>query len=730
MASDGARDLRQRGIAAAKAGQRDEARALLQQSIRIEPNNEAAWLWLASVARDAEERRFSLEKLLEINPNNEHALKALGGTPSEPGLRRISDTKRQSSSSQVPVVPPQPQAQSGTTAAPSVPIPAPEKIAEAQKQVDALLRELPETAAAPVKYIRKTRRRAGESDIVVYRAYLGVGIAAVVALFLIGFIVLITTNDDAAEIVFGPSATPSRTPTVTWTPTPGVTPTPSQQPDEPATPTPLIDPNITPASIVSLPRATPFDPPLLDRVLNDAANVLYRGEARAALPTFAAAREQAAESGLFDPIPYYYEALALAENGQGERAIPILEEAEDQVATSSNVRGDQAIIDAAYAQVYFSLGQEAIEAGDPGRAEQNFLLMDERANAAIETSEELAAPYLLIARRYEIGQDYADAINILDQGLRVPELRGNAELLTERAAIYYEMASNGQAEYGQVDYAAYLVLYVDPTNERAHLIRIQSAFDQENAGEAVIRVQDYLLVYPGSRLGYRLLGDAFRLVGDDNLAEEAYNRGLSSPDTTQDTFDLYASRGNLYLDQGRCGLAQSDFTDALGIQENTTVRINRMEAAYCAGANSVAERDAEALIGQAGTDIWRIQVVQARILIDESPQSASAMDRAASLLESARATAPASERSQISEYLAFAYLGSGSYESALNEVDTAINSGDSPSRRLIRGRILEARNQDDAAILEYEWALTLCEIFPYSGRAEIEARLDDLRGGT
>ena len=725
MASEGARDLRQRGIAAAKAGQRDEARALLQQSIRIEPNNEAAWLWLASVARDAEERRFSLEKLLEINPNNEHALKALGGAPNEPGLRRLSDTKRQSSTGQVPVAQPQPQpqAQSGAAAAPGVPIPAPEKIAEVQKQVDTLLRDLPNLSAAPVKYIRKTRRRAGESDIVVYRAYLGIGIGAVVALFLIAFVILITTNDDAAEIVFGSSPTPTRTPTITWTPTPGVTPTPSPEPDEPATAMPLVDPNITPASIVSLPRATPFDPPLLDRVLNDAANVLYQGGVRTALPTFSAARENAAESGLFDPIPYYYEALALARNGQGERAIPILEEAEDEVETSSNVRGDQAIIDAAYAHVYFALGQEASEAGDPARAAQNFSLMEERANAAIEISEELAAPYLLLARRYLISEDYADAINILDQGLRVPELRGNGELLTERAIVYY-----AQESYGQAEYAAYLALYVDPTNERAHLIRIQSAFDQDNAGEAVLRTQDYLLVYPGSRLGYRLLGDAYRLVGDDNLAEEAFNRGLSSPDTSEATFDLYSSRGGLYLDQRRCGLAQSDFTEALGIQENTAVRLNRMEAAYCAGANSIAERDAETLISQAGSDVWRIQVVQARILLDESPTSGIAMDQAASLLQSASAVAPAAERGMISEYLARAHLGSGSLQSALDAVDNAITSGDSPSRRMLRGEILEAQNNDDEAILEYEWALTLCEIFPYSGRAQIESRLEELRG--
>jgi Tfp pilus assembly protein PilF len=53
VASDQARELRARGIAAAKAGSKEEARQLLQQSVRIEPRNEAAWLWLASVARDA-----------------------------------------------------------------------------------------------------------------------------------------------------------------------------------------------------------------------------------------------------------------------------------------------------------------------------------------------------------------------------------------------------------------------------------------------------------------------------------------------------------------------------------------------------------------------------------------------------------------------------------------------------------------------------------------------------
>ena len=77
MGNDEARALRQQGIAAAKAGQKDEARALLQQAIRLEPGNEAAWMWLASVARDQRERVFALQKLLEINPGNATARQAL-----------------------------------------------------------------------------------------------------------------------------------------------------------------------------------------------------------------------------------------------------------------------------------------------------------------------------------------------------------------------------------------------------------------------------------------------------------------------------------------------------------------------------------------------------------------------------------------------------------------------------------------------------------------------------
>jgi tetratricopeptide (TPR) repeat protein len=62
------------GIEAAKNGSRDEAKALLFRVTDIDPDNEMAWLWLASVSEYPEELLTFLQKVLNINPENEQAL--------------------------------------------------------------------------------------------------------------------------------------------------------------------------------------------------------------------------------------------------------------------------------------------------------------------------------------------------------------------------------------------------------------------------------------------------------------------------------------------------------------------------------------------------------------------------------------------------------------------------------------------------------------------------------
>jgi ribosomal protein L40E len=76
------------GIEAAKAGEKDKARHLLEQVVEADPDNETAWLWLSAVVDTRAERIRCLETALKLNPANRDAKMALewlrSGVISEP----------------------------------------------------------------------------------------------------------------------------------------------------------------------------------------------------------------------------------------------------------------------------------------------------------------------------------------------------------------------------------------------------------------------------------------------------------------------------------------------------------------------------------------------------------------------------------------------------------------------------------------------------------------------
>jgi tetratricopeptide (TPR) repeat protein len=80
-------DLLQQGIAAARAGQREEARALLVQAVEADERNEQAWLWLAGVVDDPEDMRTCLENALDLNPGNVKAQQGLAWIEARYGPR-------------------------------------------------------------------------------------------------------------------------------------------------------------------------------------------------------------------------------------------------------------------------------------------------------------------------------------------------------------------------------------------------------------------------------------------------------------------------------------------------------------------------------------------------------------------------------------------------------------------------------------------------------------------
>ncbi len=81
-----ARELVQQDIAASKSGDKRRARELLTQAVRVDAQNEQAWLWLSDTLTDAVFRRICLEKVLAINPANVVARKGLETLAERPAI--------------------------------------------------------------------------------------------------------------------------------------------------------------------------------------------------------------------------------------------------------------------------------------------------------------------------------------------------------------------------------------------------------------------------------------------------------------------------------------------------------------------------------------------------------------------------------------------------------------------------------------------------------------------
>ncbi len=718
---DDARELRQQGIRLAKAGQKDQARDLLQQSIRLDPNNEAAWLWLASVARDNRERLFCLQKLLEINPQNETARKALDAAnqsqPSQPApaaVRRVETSPFTQPSRQSPDI---------MSQSPGVPVPMPDKIADAQKQADALVRSYLAPAPANIKWVRKTRRRAGEGDIIVFRMYVaGAVLGVLFVLFLVG-VVLVQTNDDVRGIVLGPSLTPTPSPTITPTNTPGLTPTPSATPRLTATPSATPPPNLLAASPPAFPRVTAVYPQILERAVFDAAMLLEQGSVAQAMPTLERERERSFDTRL-NPSSYYYQALGFLAQSRVGDALDTLDEAYGRMGESPGDTWIRPFLDSGYAQAYWAQAQQARANGNPTLEGEALTQMNDFAQAAITSDRRLVPPYLVLAQASAQGGRYGDALEVLNQGLNVPELASNTELIMAKANVYFT-----QRNYDQALYQAFLALYIDPSTEAAYEMKARIALVRNRPGDAVLAAQDYLFYFPGSTAAFRMLGDARVTEGNDDLALLAYSQGLVTNGTDANAQAMLEGRAAIYSRQRRYDLALADYNRLYEITDEARIQLLRMQAALELGDYELALADAEALAGNESVNQGIVSLVRGTALVERSESDdGSANQQAASFLTQAVAGAPsAALRASAYEYLARAQLNLGQEDAAFDSISAALNGGETGSRHFWRGRIHEARGEETSAQRDYEWVLAWSEIFPYPFRIDAEDRLQALR---
>ncbi|MDL1899346.1 hypothetical protein FBR02_01085 [Anaerolineae bacterium CFX9] len=731
MSSDLARELRQQGIAAAKAGRKDEARQLLQQSLRLDATSEPAWLWLASVARDSRERLFCLQRLLEINPNNETALKALAQAQQSgeaaPPAAESSVIRKIGSTAPPPAQPPAAPRIDIMSQPPGIPLPSPESVSAAQKAAEAVVRDFAQPLPATTRWVHKTRRRAGEGDVVVLRLYVAGAVTGFLILLFIVSTVVVLTNDDLRSLVIAPTATATRTPTVTPTWTPGLTPTPSPTPRINPSPTPTVPLNFPAANPFALPEPTTIYPAVLEVPLRGSISLIDRGLYRQALPTLEAERELTINR--FNPNPYYYEALALIGENELEEALSVMEEAEERLAEAPNELQYPALVNTGYAHVYWALAQQALSRNNNALASDYLTQVEERATAAIARDPRLADPYLLLSRLYSSRNNFQDAIAILDQGLAVNDLSNNVRLLLEKGRIYML-----QRDYDRAEYQSFLVLYIDPTIEAAYQQQIEAALRQNRPGQAVIYAQNYLFYYPGSTRAFKLLGDARVAEGNYDLALAAYNQGLSGDDNPF-TAETLVARANLYSLQRRFSSAQDDLTRAFQLTGDPQIQALRMTAAFHAGRYTDALNDADDLLGRRVIPDSQINFVRARALIERA--DASGEETTAPYTQALNLLIPLLSSSEIArtdlpivnEYAARANLALGNLENARASIDLAINAQETLSRRYWRGRILEAQNDEDDAAREYEWVVAWSQVINVNPvyRSDAEDRLEALR---
>jgi Tfp pilus assembly protein PilF len=717
-----ARDLRQRGIQTAKAGQKDEARDLLQRSIRLDPSNEAAWLWLASVARDNQERIFCLQKLLEINPQNDTARKALDAanqaTPPPMPVKRLPNAPV----TKAPAVP------DVMSQAPGVPVPMPDRIAEAQRQADPVVRDyLAPQPPANVKWVHKTHRRAGERDILVYRAYVATGITIVIVLLIAAGVFVVQTNEGIKNIVLGPSATPTPSPTITPTNTPGLTPTPSATPRLSPTPSATPPPNLLAASPPALPKATEIYPQILERPVFDSALLLSQGQMAEAIPTLDNERK-ANTSTRLSASPYYYEAVALAQQGKFSDALSTLDEGTGRLNTLSDNGKVKALLEAGYAEVYWMQAQQARANGDPAGAQTALGQVGDHGQAAITGDKRLTQPYILIAQADALSGKYNDAAQILSQGLSVPELNSNTELLMQLARVYYQ-----GRDFNSALYQIFLTLYIDPSIEAAYQLKIQIGMDRNRPGDAVLAAQDYLYYYPGSTTAFRLLGEARLAEHKDDLALQAFSQGLNGPSTDADVQKMLEERAQIYHRQQRDDLALADYNRLFKIAGDAQVQSLRMRAAFDNGKYDQALSDAVALDGDEAASPGIVNLIRGASLIEQAKAGDTSNDQQAiTFLNQAIASpdvASAKLLGEANEYLARAKFAVHDYKAAQDAINASLSIAETGSGHYWRGRILQAQGDRASAVSDYEWVMAWSEVFPYPFRADAQDRLTTLTTG-
>ncbi len=528
--------LLQQGIAAAKNNRLDIARGLFQRVVELDPRNEIAWAWLASVARDDRERLSFLKRLWEINPQNAYAIKGLRALGIEPGGRAREAPRRSTQE---------------MTAQP-VPLLDEAKFTRTQQAADEFLHRYPQKPPdrLGVQWEHRTHNRYGEQDAKRLRQFIVVGTVSVAVLLVIGIVwglsqVKLGGSEQAALAIRRLTATP----TATLTPTPGGS-TPTPFPAQLAFAPTRIPEGWAAGSAYGIASPTPLYPRAhtnVEHIVQQALSYYAIGDYDQAAEMLREERERS-EPHCY-PALVYYEALSEAHRGKFRDAEDVLEWAQDyQPARGYNSCQGAPLLAAGLAEVAYLRDPQSDDA----------LAYSEQA---LQADPRLVAAALTKGRALLARGALTEAAQTVSRALQ--EYPQDTNLLLLAAEV--ELA-NGQPA-AALDYIG-RALYVDPDLLPALRLQAQTylALAEQAAPDSKRRLQAYglavrsaqtlLFYYQGDPSGYLYLAQARLGEGNDTLAETALTRILAAeenlPEDAAPTVDeAYWLRGKLRYGQGR-----------------------------------------------------------------------------------------------------------------------------------------------------------------------------------
>lgn len=762
MAEEQVQKLLQAAAQAARSGNKDQARKAFLYVLKLQPENEAAWLGLVTVAQDKKEQLAALKKVLEINPNNQRAQEALRRlmpekpAPAPPPTPPITPAPIKSLKSLKPIAPSAAPTESPAAIEPppmtfdapvapradkplfsevtlpqgvdGVPMPNPKKLAQAadaaDKKIQAYLQQTFEDIAG-IQWVQKNRNRAGEREITVLRLQIATGVITfLLVIGLMGFAAVLNIPE-VRELIFAPTWTVSPTPTFTPTNTPGVTPTPSPTLPVTPTPTPTLPFYVTPGNALRefAPTATRIYLPQgvsRERRIEQADAAYNNDDLETTYNLLEQERIETLNSGNF--LPFYYLVRWHLRQDDPETARTLLIDGEERWRNGNQRDANfEPMVNAAYAQIELYEAAQRLNAGEElSELQQELSRAGDYAQLAIDSDPNFVEGHLLLAERHRLANDYEAALQVLSAAqLTNRDLFLDTRLRLALAKIYSE-----QGRYTEARQAIEELHYIDPFNEEGWRLQVVNALASGDPGLAISYTDKYLYYYPNSLEAYKLRGDAHLREDKPDEALIDYAVALQGDPNDPAYVDVLVARAELYSQRGRYDLALADLTNALEIAgDNAAIRANRMFAAYFNGDTQTALADAAALSGRGVIREEALALLQAQIQIDRAAPDDVEVYRTAlnQLLNIAPERLPVESLPTRDEYIAQAQYALGSYNEALNAINRAIEAGETGKRRYLRGLIYQARADANSAMedyaaarLEYDFVLTWSSIYPFS----------------